>query len=193
MCRARVEIVASQSTLVRPPVSVVDNPRPSELLVIPQATTQSTTRHADESVGNGGKTRLRIGQALTALVGLFLAFDAVSHLLKVPQVVDASKALGFDPDTMPVVGGIELLCLLLYLVPRTSVVGAVLLTGYLGGAVSAQLRIDAPLLSTLLFPVYVGVVSWAALWLRDAGTPTSCTLRAAQGVRWRGTPRPTRR
>ncbi|MDX6299011.1 MAG: hypothetical protein QOF53_225, partial [Nocardioidaceae bacterium] len=115
-----------------------------------QPTTHGTTRQAALRVRRSGKMRLRAGQALTLLVGLFLAFDAVSHLLTMPQVVDAAKALGFDPDTMPLVGAVELLCLVLYLVARTSVLGAVLLTGYLGGAVSTQLRIDAPLLSTLL-------------------------------------------
>jgi membrane protein DedA with SNARE-associated domain len=109
-----------------------------------------------------------VGQALTVLVSLFLAFDAIGHVLKVSQVVAASRSLGFDPDVMRAVGILELLLLLLYLVPRTSVIGAVLLTGYLGGAVSAQLRIGAPLLSTLLFPVYIGVVVWAGLWLRGA-------------------------
>jgi hypothetical protein len=68
---------------------------------------------------------------------------------------------------MPFIGVLELVCLALYAVPRTSVIGAVLLTGYLGGAFCAQLRIDAPLWSTLLFPVYVGALVWAGLYLRD--------------------------
>ena len=158
-----------------------------------QPTTQDTTRKAALPVRLSGRMRLRAGQTLTLLVGLFLAFDAVSHLLKTPHVTDAAKALGFDPDTMPIVGAVELLCLVLYLAPRTSVLGAVLLTGYLGGAVSTQLRIDAPLLSTLLFPIYLGVALWVALWLRDADTPANLARRAAQGVRWRESPRSARR
>jgi hypothetical protein len=78
------------------------------------------------------------------------------------------RTLGFDQGAAVGIGLLELACVALYLVPRTAVLGAVLLTGYLGGAVAAQLRIDAPLFSTLLFPVYVGVALWVALWLRDA-------------------------
>jgi hypothetical protein len=110
---------------------------------------------------------VRVGQVLTALVTAFLLFDAVIHVLNIAAVRDGAVTLGFDPDLMPVIGVIEVVCLGLYVVPRTSVLGAVLLTGYLGGAFCAQLRIDAPLLSTLLFPVYTGIVVWAGLWLRD--------------------------
>jgi membrane protein DedA with SNARE-associated domain len=131
-------------------------------------TTQPTTRLITPHDRPSDRVGPRVGQALTVLVSLFLAFDAIGHVLKVSQVVAASRSLGFDPDVMRAVGILELLLLLLYLVPRTSLIGAVLLTGYLGGAVSAQLRIDAPLLSTLLFPVYIGVVVWVGLWLRGA-------------------------
>ena len=114
-----------------------------------------------------GTTAVRIGRVVTALVAAFLAFDAVIHVLNIAPVVDGARTLGFDPDLMPLIGVLELLCLALYVVPRTSAIGAVLLTGYLGGAFCAQLRIDAPLFSTLLFPVYVGVLVWAGLYLRD--------------------------
>ena len=76
--------------------------------------------------------------------------------------------MGFPAWTVPVIGATLLVCLVLYLVPRTAVLGAVLLTGYLGGAVCAQLRIEAPLFSTLLFPVYIGVLVWLGLYLRSA-------------------------
>ena len=68
---------------------------------------------------------------------------------------------------MPVIGTVLAVCLALYLVPRTAILGAVLLTGYLGGAVCAQLRIEAPLFSTMLFPVYFGTLVWVALYLRS--------------------------
>jgi len=112
-------------------------------------------------------TAARTGLVLTALVTAFLLFDAVIHVLEIPAVVDGARTLGFDPGLMPVIGVLELVCLALYVVPRTSLLGAVLLTGYLGGAFCAQLRVDAPLFSTLLFPVYTGVVVWAGLCLRD--------------------------
>jgi len=109
----------------------------------------------------------RTGQVLTALVTVFLVFDAVIHVLNIAPVRDGAQVLGFDPDLMPLIGVLELVCVGLYVVRRTSLLGAVLLTGYLGGAFCAQLRIDAPLFSTLLFPVYVGVAVWVGLVLRD--------------------------
>jgi hypothetical protein len=115
-----------------------------------------------------GRTARRVGYGLTGLVGLFLLFDAVPKLLRLQIVVDATVQMGFPAWTVPVIGGTLLVCLVLYLVPRTAVLGAVLLTGYLGGAVCAQLRIEAPLLSTLLFPVYTGVLVWLGLYLRSA-------------------------
>ncbi len=115
-----------------------------------------------------GRTARRTGLALTALVTLFLLVDAVTKLLRVPAVVDATTRMGFPESTVPVIGATLLVCLALYLVPRTALLGAVLLTGYLGGAVCAQLRIEAPLLSTLLFPVYTGTVVWLGLYLRSA-------------------------
>jgi DoxX-like protein len=76
--------------------------------------------------------------------------------------------MGFAASAVPAIGAVLLVCLVLYLIPRTAILGAVLLTGYLGGAVCAQLRIEAPLFSTMLFPVYVGVVVWVALYLRSS-------------------------
>ena len=115
-----------------------------------------------------GRTARRVGLVLTGLVTLFLLFDAVTKVLRLQMVVDATVQMGFPAWTVPVIGGTLLVCLALYLVPRTAVLGAVLLTGYLGGAVCAQLRIEAPLLSTLLFPVYTGVLVWLGLYLRSA-------------------------
>lgn len=114
------------------------------------------------------KVAVRVGQALTGLTALFLLFDAVIHILRIEAVVESFQALGFPLSTAVAIGVLELVCLVLYVVPRTSVLGAILLTGYLGGAVAAQVRIEAPLFSTLLFPVYTGVFLWAGLYLRDA-------------------------
>jgi hypothetical protein len=112
-------------------------------------------------------TAARIGRVVTVLVAAFLTFDAVIHILNIAPVVEGARTLGFDPDVMPLIGVLELVCLALYVLPRTSAVGAVLLTGYLGGAFCAQLRIEAPLFSTLLFPIYTGVLVWLGLYLRD--------------------------
>ena len=110
----------------------------------------------------------RTGLVLTVLLTLFLLFDAVTKLVSVPEVVTVTAQMGFSAWTVPVIGSVLLVCLALYLIPRTAVLGAVLLTGYLGGAVCAQLRVEAPLFSTMLFPVYVGIVVWVALYLRSA-------------------------
>ena len=128
-----------------------------------------TTTTAARTAGTSARTTTaaRVDQVVTVLVTAFLAFDAVIHMLNIGPVVDGARALGFDPGLMPYIGVLELACLALYVVRRTSAIGAVLLTGYLGGAFCAQLRIDAPLGSTLLFPVYVGVLVWAGLCLRD--------------------------
>ncbi len=110
----------------------------------------------------------RTGLVLTVLITLFLLFDAVTKVMGVPDVMKATEQMGFADSAVPVIGSVLLVCLALYLIPRTAILGAVLLTGYLGGAVCAQLRIDAPLFSTMLFPVYFGIVVWVALYLRSA-------------------------
>ena len=110
----------------------------------------------------------RTGMVLTVLLTLFLLFDSATKLLSVSDVLKATEQMGFPDTTVPVIGGVLLVCLAAYLIPRTSILGAVLLTGYLGGAVCAQLRIEAPLFSTLLFPVYFGILVWVALYLRSA-------------------------
>jgi hypothetical protein len=115
-----------------------------------------------------GRAARITGWLLTSLVALFLLFDSVTKLLQLPAVVEATVQMGFPATTVPVIGGTLLACLVLYLIPRTAVLGAVLLTGYLGGAVCAQLRIEAPVLGYLLFPVYTGVLVWLGLYLRSA-------------------------
>ena len=121
---------------------------------------------------SAGRAAARTGRVLTALLTLFLLFDSVTKLMQLPMVVEATQQMGFPASTVPVIGGVLLICLALYLVPRTAVLGAVLLTGYLGGAVCAQMRIEAPLFSNTLFPIYVGIVVWVGLYLRSAALRT---------------------
>ncbi len=129
----------------------------------------TTTAHASRpsTVAAPRRTAVRVGRGISWFLAAFLTFDAVIHILNIAPVVDGSRRLGFDVDVMPWIGVLELALVVLYVVPRSAVLGAVLLTGYLGGAFCAQLRIDAPLFSTLLFPIYVGVALWVGLWLRD--------------------------
>jgi hypothetical protein len=119
----------------------------------------------------------RTGWVITGLVSAFLLFDGVIHLTRITPVVQSFQDLGFPISAAAGIGVVELVCLALYLVPRTAVLGAVLLTGYLGGAVAAQVRVEAPLLSTLLFPVYTGIALWAGLYLRDAAVRALLPLR----------------
>jgi len=131
------------------------------------ASTRPTASPDSAAATSPRPTQRRIGLVLSALTALFLLFDGVIHLLMIQPVVDSFTALGFPLGTVRWIAVLELACLALYLLPRTSVLGAVMLTGYLGGAVSAQVRVESPLLSTVLFPVYVGIALWAGLWLRD--------------------------
>ncbi|TLZ83001.1 MAG: DoxX family protein [Methanobacteriota archaeon] len=107
------------------------------------------------------------GIILSALPVLFVLFDGAIHLMVIPPVVQAFTQLGYPVSTSRALGVIELVCIVLYLIPRTSVLGSILLTGYLGGAVATNLRVGSPLFSNTLFPVYVGILAWGGLFLRD--------------------------
>jgi hypothetical protein len=114
------------------------------------------------------RARLWAGRVLTGVTLAFLTFDVAMKFLPMPAEAAAATAqLGWAPDALRVLGPLSLLCLVLYAVPRTAVLGAVLWTGYLGGAVATHLRVDNPLFSHTLFPVYVGALVWGALYLRD--------------------------
>ena|SRR3712207_992239 len=117
------------------------------------------------------------GWVMTGAVAAFLTFDAVIHLLTVPAARESSLRLGFDPRLSLFMGAAEVVFLALYLYRRTLVLGAVLLSTYLGGAFAAQLRVDAPLFSTLLFPVYTALFVWGGLWLRDRSVRAVVPLR----------------
>ncbi len=106
------------------------------------------------------------GRVVTTVVALLLTGDAVTHLLR-PSYVDAAMAdLGWPLHTAPVIGALMLVGLVLHLVPRTRVIGALVITGYLGGAVGAQVRMEAPV-ATCVFPAIVAAGVWAGLCLRD--------------------------
>ena len=121
--------------------------------------------------------RLWTGRVLSALGALFLLFDGVIHILKITPVVEAFAQLGYPLGTAGALGVIEIICVALYLLPRTSVLGAILLTGYLGGAIATQVRVGAPLFSTTLFPVYVALFVWGGLYLRDEAVRALIPLR----------------
>ena len=113
------------------------------------------------------KAALWSGRILTAIVALFLVLDSGIKLLQLPAVREAMAPLGYPAELGLVIGIIEAICLILYVVPQTAVLGAILLTGLLGGAAAAHLRVGDPLFTHVLFGVYVGILAWGGLYLRD--------------------------
>jgi hypothetical protein len=114
------------------------------------------------------KTKLWLGRVITAVPIAFLIFDAVIKLMNIPPVAESFKSLGFKRNLALELGILELVLIAIYLVPRTAILGTVLWTGYLGGAIATHLRLDNPLFSHILFPIYVALPLWLGLWLRDA-------------------------
>ncbi len=110
------------------------------------------------------------GRVLSGLAVAFLAMDAGGKLFAPAAMIANSPPLGIpaDPAFHRMLGAILAACTALYAWPRTAALGAVLLTGYLGGAVFAHLRVGSPLATHTLFGIYVGAILWAGLWLRDA-------------------------
>jgi len=124
------------------------------------------------------KKMLWTGGILRGVAILFLLFDGVIHLMVIAPVVESFNQLGYPVDVAVALGVIELICLDLYVTPRTSILGAIMLTGYLGGAVATQLRIHAPLFSTALFPLYIGILVWGGLYLRNERLRALISLRS---------------
>jgi hypothetical protein len=122
---------------------------------------------APASASTASKTRRWPGRVLTGIPVAFLAFDVVIKFALPAAVAEASAKLGLPAGLAPLLGVILAACLALYVIRRTSPLGAVLLTGYLGGAVLTHLRVGDPLISHTLFPIYVGALLWVGLYLRD--------------------------
>lgn len=114
------------------------------------------------------KAQLWGGRVMSGIPALFLLVDGAVKLTDAAVVTEGMAQLGYRPSLAPALGIVLLASLALYLVPRTSVLGAILLTGYLGGAVATHVRVDNPLFSHTLFPVYVAALLWGGLYLRDA-------------------------
>ncbi|MEU0499359.1 DoxX family protein [Mycobacterium sp. NPDC006124] len=108
----------------------------------------------------------KVGIMISVLVGAFLVFDVVGKLAGFPQVKEGTEALGFPAHQAVVMGAVLAACVVVYAIPRTAVLGALGITAYLGGAVTANMRIEAPLVSTTLFAVYLGVLMWVGMVLR---------------------------
>ena len=115
---------------------------------------------------------------MSGLAALFLLFDAGMKVLSVPAALAGTTELGYPVSVVFGLGVVQLICLAAYLVPRTAVLGAVLWTGYLGGAIATHVRVGNPLFSHVLFPLYVALFVWGGLWLRDTRVRALFPLRA---------------
>lgn len=130
------------------------------------ATSPQTTAQA--GIGARIPRSVWVGRALSGLVVIFLLLDAGIHVTVPQPVVEAMNHLGYPLASARAIGVLELACLVLYLIPATAPIGAVLLTGLLGGAVAAHVRVGDPFFETYLFPVIIGALIWGGLALRDA-------------------------
>jgi hypothetical protein len=125
-------------------------------MAVPLARTQSVS-----------KKGLWSGRILSGFIVLFFLFDSGIKLIKARPAVEGTVQLGYPADVIVPIGVVLLICTILYVIPRTALLGAVLLTGYLGGAVATNVRVSNPLFTHILFPVYCGAMVWGGLYLRD--------------------------
>lgn|SRR5215510_7109634 len=119
---------------------------------------------------------LWVGRIISALPALFLLLDGVMKLFKPAFVVEATVQLGYPESAILPIGIVLTVCTVLYMIPRTSVLGAILLTGHLGGATATHVRVGGPLFP-IVFPVIIGVLIWGGLYLRDDRMRTLIPLR----------------
>ena len=132
---------------------------------------QLNTQSATESKG-----MLWTGRVLSGLMALFFVLDGVGHLMKPAPVVEAFARLGYPLSASVGIGLLALICTAIYVTPRTSVLGAILLTGYMGGAVSTHVRAGSTLFETI-FPVILGALVWVGIYVRDAALRKLIPLR----------------
>jgi hypothetical protein len=123
-----------------------------------------------------------LGRALSGLVILFLLMDGGMKLVPFQVVKDTTATLGWptDPGSLRLLGAVLLTATLLYMLPSTSMLGAILIAGYLGGAVATHARIGSPLLTHALFGIYLGVMAWGGLWLREPRLRALLPLRSVR-------------
>ena len=132
-----------------------------------ETTTTFQASNSDAQSAPLSKGTLWTGRIMSALPALFLFVDGVGKLLKPAPVVEGTVQLGYPESIVLGLGIVLLGCTTLYVMPRTAILGAILLTGYLGGAVATHVRVGSPLFSHILFPVYVAVLLWGGLYLRE--------------------------
>jgi hypothetical protein len=148
-----IETSTKEATMTTMTHSVYETSAHTEVTAPPAATTS--------------KKAIWTGRTMSAMAALFLTFDATIHVIAPPVVTEGMAKLGYPPGVAVWLGVIQVACLALYLVPRTAAIGAVLWTGYLGGAIATHVRVGDPLFSHVLFPIYVAILLWGGLYLRD--------------------------
>jgi len=127
--------------------------------------------------GETSNAALWTGRIMSGLVIAFMLLDGAMKLVPLDVVVTTSEQIGIPGSLARTLGVIGLICTLLYAVPRTSVLGAILLTGYLGGAIASHLRLGDPIFTHTLFGLYLGLLAWGGLYLRDARLRALIPLR----------------
>ena len=113
------------------------------------------------------KGKLWTARIMSGIAVLFLVFDCAIKLIKESHAVEGTVQLGYPESSVVIIGIIETICLALYVTPRTSILGAILMTGYLGGAIATHVRLENPLFSHVLFPIYIAILLWGGLYLHD--------------------------
>ena len=125
-----------------------------------------TTTHTATHTTPVSTAHVWAGRAIGALAALSLLLDGAIKVLQLPPAVEASAQLGYNANLTFILGILELACVVVYLIPRTAPLGALLLTGYLGGAMATHMRLGSPLFS-VVFPLLLGALLWGGLALRD--------------------------
>lgn len=137
------------------------------MTTMPSELSTPRERTASQAAAPISKKALWAGRVMSGIALLFLTWDASMKLLMVAPAVEGTQALGYPVSVLFGLGVTQAIGLVVYLIPRTSVLGAVLWTGYLGGAVATHVRLEQPLFTHILFPTYVAILLWGGLWFRE--------------------------
>jgi hypothetical protein len=128
-----------------------------------------TTTQATLPATAPSKAKIWTGRIMGGIAILFMLMDSIFKFIVNEDVIKGTTELGFQVHHLPILGTLGLVATLLYIFPRTEILGAILLTGYWGGAIATHVRMDNPLFSHILFPVYLGILAWGALWIKHEG------------------------
>lgn len=126
-----------------------------------------TTFNATLAASTPSKAKLWTARIMGGIVILFMLMDSIFKFIVNEEVIKGTTELGFAEHHLPILGTLGLISIILYAIPRTAIPGAILLTGYWGGAIATHVRMDNPLFSHILFPVYLGILAWGALYLKN--------------------------